>query len=136
MINYLLDTDRCIFFINGKFGLKEKLQAEGKQRLFISEITIAELKFGAENSQKVEYNRKIVEKFVKASQVIPIAGSIGIYAKEKAGLRKQGTLIDDFDLLIGATAISNEMTLLTRNEKHFKRINNLTYENWIDNFSA
>lgn len=133
MINYLLDTDMCIFFINGKFGLKEKLQTVGKQRLFISEITIAELKFGAENSQKVEYNRKIVEKFVKAAQVIPITGSIDIYAKEKARLRKQGTLIDDFDLLIGATAISNEMTLLTRNEKHFKRINNLTYENWIDN---
>ena len=133
MINYLLDTDMCIFFINGKFGLKEKLQTVGKQRLFISEITIAELKFGAENSQKVEYNRKIVEKFVKAAQVIPITGSIDIYAKEKARLRKQGTLIDDFDLLIGATAISNEMTLLTRNEKHFKRINNLTCENWIDN---
>lgn len=133
MTNYLLDTDTCIYFINGKFGLKEKLQTIGKQRLFISEITIAELKFGAENSQKIDYNRKIVEKFVKASQVIPIAGSIDIYAKEKARLRKQGTPIDDFDLLIGATAISNGMTLLTRNEKHFKRINNLKYENRIDN---
>ena len=136
MINYLLDTDMCIFFINGKFGLKEKMQAVGKQRLFISEITIAELKFGAENSQKVESNRRTVDKFVKASQVIPIAGSIDIYAKEKARLRKQGTPIDDFDLLIGATAISNKMTLLTRNKKHFKRMNNLTYENWIDNYSV
>ncbi len=133
MINYLLDTDTCIYFINGKFGLKEKLQTIGKQRLFISEITIAELKFGAENSQKVEYNRKVVEKFIKASQVIPIAGSIDIYAREKARLRKQGTPIDDFDLLIASIAIANKMILLTRNEKHFKRINNLEYENWIDN---
>ncbi len=74
----------CIFFINGKFGLKEKLQAVGKQKFFISEITIAELKFGAENSQKVEFNRKIVEKFVKVSQVIPIAGSIDIQNSQKA----------------------------------------------------
>ena len=132
MTNYLLDTDTCIYFINGKFGLKEKLQKIGKQRLFISEITVAELKFGAENSQKIDYNRKIVEKFVKATQVIPIAGSLDIYAKEKARLRKQGTPVDDFDLLIGATAIANEMILLTRNEKHFKRIDNLKYENRID----
>jgi len=133
MTNYLLDTDTCIYFINGKFGLKEKLQKIGKKRLFISEITIAELKFGAENSQKVEYNRNVVEKFIKASQVIPIAGSIDIYAREKARLRKQGTPIDDFDLLIAATTIANKMILLTRNEKHFKRIKNLEYENWIDN---
>lgn len=132
MTNYLLDTDTCIYFINGKFGLKDKLQKIGKKWLYISEITVAELKYGAENSQKVDFNRKIVEKFVKSSQVIPIAGSIDVYAKEKARLRKQGTPIDDFDLLIGATAISNDMILITRNVKHFKRINNLNYENWVD----
>ena len=133
MTNYLLDTDTCIYFINGKYNLAEKFRKIGKKRLFISEITIAELKFGAENSSKVEQNKQTIEKFINSIQVIPIAGSIDIYAKEKARLRKQGTPIDDFDLLIAATAITSEITLLTRNEKHFMRIENLKYENWIDN---
>lgn len=132
MTNYLLDTDICIYFINGKYCLKEKLQKVGKKYLYISEITLAELKFGAENSQKVEHNRQVVEKFVKSAQIIPIAGSIDVYAQEKARLKKHGILIDDFDLLIASTAIANNMILLTRNEKHFKRIKNLKYENWID----
>jgi len=52
------------------------------------------------------------------------------YAQEKARLRKQGTPLDDFDLLIGASAVANNLILVTNNVKHFERIEGITIENW------
>lgn len=54
-----------------------------------------------------------------------------IYAKEKAKLRKQGLLIDDFDILIGSTAVANEMIMVTNNVAHLGRIDNIVIEDWI-----
>jgi len=42
----------------------------------------------------------------------------------------EGNIIDDFDLLIGSTAIVNDMILVTNNEKHFERLNHIKIENW------
>ena len=53
-----------------------------------------------------------------------------IYAKEKARLRKHGMLIDDFDILIGSTAIANDMTMVTNNVAHLSRLNNIIIEDW------
>lgn len=121
-------------FITSKdnFNLHEKFTEIGVENLYISEITIAELKYGIENSGKKAYNKKIIEKFISSMQIVPIIGSLDIYAKEKAKLKKNGQLIDDFDLLIGSCAISNDMILVTRNEKHFARLSNIDIENWID----
>jgi len=47
-------------------------------------------------------------------------------------LRKRGALIDDFDLLIGCSAIANKLILVTENEKHFNRIRKIKIENWIN----
>jgi len=60
-----------------------------------------------------------------------VSDAIPVYAKEKALLRKTGTLIDDMDIFIGATAIANNMVLVTDNEKHLKRLSNIKIENWI-----
>lgn len=49
-MNYLLDTNICIYFLKGRFGLVEKMDKIGFDNLFISEITVAELKFGAEGT--------------------------------------------------------------------------------------
>ena len=100
MSKYLLDTNICIFFFKGRFKLDEKFIEVGVDNCFISEITLAELKFGAENSANPEKHRKIVQEFQNKIQVIPIFNSINLYAKEKARLRKLGTPIDEFDLLI------------------------------------
>jgi tRNA(fMet)-specific endonuclease VapC len=99
----------------------------------VSEITIAELKFGVENSQNKEKNRKTIDGFVKKFSIVPIYNSLDIYAKEKARLRKKGQPLDDFDLLIGATAISNNFILVTRNVSDFDRMEGIEIKNWIDN---
>jgi len=57
--------------------------------------------------------------------------SIEHFAKIKATLKAQGNLIDDFDMLIAAIALRNDMILVTNNERHFERISNLSIENWL-----
>lgn len=132
MTKYLLDTNICIFFFKKKYQLGEKVQEVGFQNCFISEITIAELKYGAEYSSNPEKHRKVIEEFQQKIQIIPIFSSLDVYAVEKSKLRKSGKLIDDFDLLIGATAKCHNFVLVTNNIKHFARIENLKIEDWTN----
>ena len=62
-MKYLLDTNICVYFLNGKFDLADKLDKIGFDNCVISEITIAELKYGIEKSTLKEKNRKVVELF-------------------------------------------------------------------------
>ena len=132
-MDYLLDTNICIHYFKGQFGLNDKIKEIGFQNFAISEITLAELIYGAEKSQQKGKNIKLVEDFAEKISVIPIFDSIRIYGKEKARLKTKGTIISDLDLFIGATAIVNNMTMDTRNVREFKRLKNIKIENWIDN---
>ena len=131
-MNFLLDTNICIYYFKGEFGLKEKVERIGYEQFYISEITLAELVYGAEKSQKPTKNMKVVEFFLDKIQILPIFDAIKIYAKEKARLKTKGKIISDLDLFIGATAIVNDMTLVTRNVREFKRMKNIKIENWVD----
>ena len=132
-MDYLLDTNICIYYFKVQFQLKEKIEKIGFRRFAISEITLAELIYGAEKSQKKSKNTEVVENFAERITIIPIFDSIKIYGKEKARLKQKGTVISDLDLFIGATAIVNDMILVTRNVREFERMGNIKIENWIDN---
>ena len=122
-----------IFFIRGKLNLDEIINEKGLENCFISEITVFELKYGAENSDNPKKSHKAVDKFVKGLTIIPIFGIVEQYAKYKVLLRKNGTpLHDEFDLIIGVTALANEMILVTDNIKDFRYIKNLKLENWVE----
>lgn len=129
-MQYLIDTNICIYYMKGLYDLNKKFEKVGYENCFISEITIAELKFGVENSQKPEKNKKALNNFLSGMQVIPIFEALDTYAKEKARLRKAGILIDDFDLLIGSTAVSHDMIMVTNNLSHFERIEGINIEDW------
>lgn len=130
MRKYLLDTNICIFFLKGLYDLNKKIAEIGEHNCFISEITVAELKFGIENSKTPETLRKIVEAFIPKFAVIPIYDSLDIYAKEKAKLKRTGLSIDDFDILIGSTAINHKMVMVTNNVEHLNRLENIIIEDW------
>ncbi len=130
MKKYLLDTNICIYFIKGQYALDKKILEIGEQNCFISEMTVAELKYGIENSKTPELMRVIVEAFISKFSVIPIYNCLEIYAKEKAKLRKQGLLIDDFDILIGSTSVTNSLIMVTNNVSHLSRIDNIIIEDW------
>ncbi len=123
-MQYLLDTSICVFFLRGKLKLDDIIKEKGRENCFISEITVLELRFGAENSVNSLKSHKSVDAFVNGLSIIPIYGSIKRYAKEKVRLRKIGKPInDEFDLLIGVTAIENKLTLVTDNVKDFDKLN-------------
>lgn len=132
MTKFLLDTNICIYFLKGKYNLITKIEDIGEKNCFISEITVAELKYGAEKSEKIIENTKMVDLFISKFTIIPIYTSLNLYAKEKAKLSKAGTIIDDFDLLIASTAISNNLILVTNNVKHFSRLKKLSINNWTN----
>lgn len=132
MSRYLIDTDICIFLLKKKYGIKEKIERVGIENCFISEITIAELTYGAFRSERLEKHLKEVKDIEGLFKVIPIVDSIELFGKEKARLRREGTLIPDFDLLIGTTAVSHEMLLVTNNGKHLSRIEGVEIENWVE----
>ena len=114
--------------MKGKFDLEAKFDNVNTENCFISEITLAELKFGVEKSEKLE--KKALDNFLTSVQILPIFHSLDLYAKEKARLQKAGTPVDDFDLLIGVTSTMHKLTMVTNNTNHFKRINAIKLEDW------
>ena len=132
-MKYLLDTNICVFFLRGKFNIDQRIREHGRENCFISEITVAELRYGAENSDDSIKSHKSVDTFLNGLTIIPIFGSIRLYAKEKVRLRKLGKpMHDDFDLMIGVTSIENKLTLVTDNSKDFDRLDGIKIENWLD----
>jgi tRNA(fMet)-specific endonuclease VapC len=130
-MKYLLDTNICIHFFRGKFNLLEKLQEIGIENCAISEITLAELIFGAESSSNPKRNHDLIEAFTDQILILPIFDAIYLYGKEKARLRAIGKMISDFDLLIGCTAVEKELIMVTENLDEFERISSVQIENWI-----
>jgi len=129
-MNYLLDTNICIFYLNGKFDMKTKIERVGLTNCYISEITVAELKFGVEKSDRQEEKRIIISEFISQLQIVPIFSSLDLYAIEKTRLSNEEMIIDDFDLLIGVSSIVNTMIMVTNNTKHFERIQNIELQDW------
>lgn len=130
MKKYLLDTNICIYLLKGQFNLHNKIKEAGEENCVISEITIAELKFGAENSIQKERNRQNVELIQNKFTILPVFPALDIYATEKARLKTKGSILDDFDLLIGSTAIFNNLTLVTKNVSDFERLDRIVIEDW------
>lgn len=129
-MQFLLDTNICIFFMKGKYNLDKKFEEVKPENCFISEITLAELKFGVEHSEMKEKNRKVLENFLDGINVLPIFHSLDLYAKEKSRLRKLGNSMDDFYLLIGVTSMTHQLVMMSNNTHDFERINGIKLIDW------
>lgn len=103
----------------------------GENDCALSVITILELMYGAYNSKDVERERQCVEELISHFPIVTLDHCSIEYASNKVKLRKIGTPVDEFDLLIAATALHYNLTLVTDNLKHFRRFENLKLENWI-----
>ncbi len=130
-MKYLLDSNICIHFFRGKFNIIEKLSKIGIENCAISEITLAELVFGAEKSSNPKKNHKIIQQFISQLTILPIYDAIMTFGKEKARLQSLGKQISDFDLLIGCTSIEYNLVMVTENVNEFERIAKIKIENWV-----
>jgi len=128
-MKYLLDTNTVICLMKNQHNIRERIIEVGLSNCAVSEITIAELYVGYFKG-KNQKQLKEVENVNKLFKVLPISPAIINYAENRAFLESNGNKIDDFDLLIGATALVNKLTIVTHNKKHFARIPNLKVEDW------
>jgi len=130
-MNWILDTDACIYWLKGNRQIEEKAMHVGLDNLRVSFITISELYYGACKSQRTEDNLQLVAMLEEKLETIDSnSGICSIFGKLKASLEREGNIIDDADLFIAASALAAGAVLVTNNEKHFKRIEGLKIENW------
>lgn len=131
-MKYLLDTDICVYFLNRNKTIVDKIALLSIDDLAISSFNLTELLFGAYNSGHIKKNLERVYFFENMVEVLPFdRKAVENYAVIKSELKKQGKIIEDFDILIASVAVSNGITLVTNNVKHYKRIPNLKIENWV-----
>lgn len=129
-MKYLLDTCICVDLLRRRQEVAFKLNHVGWDNCYISEITIAELLYGAECSLHPQANTCIIERLCENFHVVNISESIREFVKQKAYLRKKGLLIEDSDLWIASTAVHNNMVMVTQNVKHLGRLDGIVVENW------
>lgn len=127
-MKYLVDSDQIIWYLKGKPQTVEKLQSL-KGELAVSVISVGEVAEGVFGEKFEEKRRKGLENFLAGTKVLEINQEV-IYrfAKLRSGLRKRGNLIDNFDLLIAATCLCHNLTLITGNKRDFSRIEGLKIE--------
>ncbi|WP_119249994.1 type II toxin-antitoxin system VapC family toxin [Prevotella sp. AM34-19LB] len=91
-----------------------------------------ELLYGAQCSDRPSENIKAVSVFCQYVTILPMVNVWNEFAVQKAFLRKKGQLIEDADIIIGTTAIINNMVMVTENVKHIGRLNGIVVENWME----
>lgn len=128
---YLLETSTCIELLRGNEKVRQKC-VEHNLLCCISAVTAIELLYGAYNAPE-KYRE---QELAKARMLIDYYTIIGIdeipelFCSEKIRLEKAGNIIEDFDLMIGATGVTGDLIVVTHNIKHFNRIKGLEYEDW------
>ncbi len=130
MANYLLDTDTLIHFFRRKFAILEKIDAVGQENCYVSEISVAELLYGAYYSNQKEKHVSEAALITEEFNLIPISEVLTIYAIERARLRKAGTPVGSNDVFIAATALRFDLVLVSGNTKEMSRINGINLEDW------
>lgn len=122
-MRYLVDADWLIDAAIGRSAavrILDRLSADG---LAVSIIAVAEVYEGAFGASDPEATLADFREFLSSYATLPLTDSIiERFARTRATLRRLGLLIPDMDLLIAATALEENLTLVTRNRRHFERI--------------
>ena len=130
---YLLDTDTVIYSLKGEPAVKKNLREHFHDPMKMSVITLMELYYGAHKSRKIASNLAKIKTLELSFEIIPISeGSAEIFGMTKTRLEKTGLPLDDFDLIIASSALSNNLVLVTNNVRHFQRIEGLKLTNWTE----
>ena len=131
-MKYMLDTNICIYLIKQKPPkVLRRFKDHSVGDIGISSITLAELRFGVEKSQQIHNNRQALEEFILPLEIADFNEKAAvIYGEVRAALEKAGTPVGPMDMLIGAHALSLDLTLVTNNAREFKQIKNLKVVDW------
>jgi tRNA(fMet)-specific endonuclease VapC len=132
MPRYMLDTDTCSYIMKRSHAaVLKKLAKVPISDVCISVITKSELLYGVEVSPKRRQDEAAVDGLLRYVEVLDFPDEASPhYAKIRADLKSRGTMIGANDLLIAAHARSLGLTLITNNTREFRRVRNLSIDNW------
>lgn len=129
----VLDSDILIGFLRNIDEAVGKITEFINNQILIctTSINAAELYFGANLSGKKDENLKSVENLLSKLEIFPFTANSGkIYGDIRANLQREGEMINELDIFIAAIVKENNMKLITKNVRHFEKINNLKIESW------
>jgi len=125
-MEYLVDTDWVIDYLRKAEPAVRRIDALFNDGVGLSVASLAELYEGLARSVDRDSDEEALRQFLEAVEIVPLDdAACRIFGDERARLRQEGNLIGDVDILIGATAIRNGLTLLTNNRIHFERLQGL-----------
>ena len=136
-MRYMLDTDVCSYLMrrqDRRLLATMQTRVRSGAHLSISAITYAELRLGAERSSDPVKHHAIVGSLCERLSGIRAwdAEAADVYARVQSALLRAGTPIGNNDAMIGAHALSVGYVLVTNNDRHFRNIEGLDIENWLD----
>lgn len=128
----MLDTDICIYAMkNRPVEVRERLK-QFVGEVCISTITLGELAYGAEKSERPIENRVIYEHFIANLSVLAFSKEgASHYGQIRAALARIGRPAGIHDTLIGGHARSEGLTVVTNNVREFARMPGLRVEDWV-----
>jgi tRNA(fMet)-specific endonuclease VapC len=131
-MRYLLDTNVCIRFINGRSPkLRDKFLIMTDQEIVVSAVTKAEMFYGSAKSQMPEISRTKQERFLSRFVSLPFDDKAAdMYGSMRAELERIATPIGSYDMMIASLALAHDLILITHNVKEFGRVNRLRIEDW------
>ena len=125
-MQYLLDTNWAIDYLNRIERVVRRVEELETEGIGISIISLAELYEGVFYSRDPEEDERELRNFLRGIEIVDVDDEIcRIFAIDRGRLRGAGAIIEDFDIMIGATAKRHRLTLLTNNRRHFERIQDL-----------
>jgi tRNA(fMet)-specific endonuclease VapC len=132
MEKFILDTNSWIEYFKNRNGVADHVDALPRVQLCASEVTIAELIYGAYNSQNFEKHYQEAVWLRDNIEIFPISESLDDYGEIRFAIKRKGTPVSNFDLLIGATARHYGLTVVTDNLKDFLPMPGIKVVNWVE----
>jgi len=130
-MKFLLDTDTCIYALKRNEDVLRRLLSTPREEVAISVITEAELRTGAAKSSSPAKTLRLIENFLRPLAIVDFTSEDAVvYAAVRAKLERAGTPIGPLDTLIASHAVARKLTLVSNNEREFRRVTGLSVENW------
>lgn len=131
-MKYFLDANICVYLMNAKFPeMNKKYMTRNPSDIFISSVVLSELMYGVRNSTRQEQNLAKLKVLLQDIQTVPFDDQAAHIAGQiRADLGRAGTPIGGNDVLIAATALAGNGTLVTNNTREFSRVKGLALEDW------
>ena len=130
-MSYLVDSDILMSALNGRVPAANLLRQHRNAGLSVSLVSVGEIYDGAMGSPEPDRELEVARLFLTPFDLLTLDDAVMLqFAQLRVDLRGQGRLIPDFDLLIAATALAHDLTLITGNMRHFERVPGLALESY------